>query len=131
MTYDDMIGKKIEACYINTSRDTMMWKVDGKWYRIDAYGDCCSTSWFEHCDNVDALVGGTLVSVENVGGYSSETDDGYGEIKVDMIKFTTDKGYSTLEFRNESNGYYSGWCQIGDGDGFDVTDSTFKVMVDM
>lgn len=112
------VGKTVEAAFINDSKDVMSWKVDGKWYDLNAIGDCCSHSWFEHCDNADVFNGGTILEIEH---FSGDTENGeYGnEIKVDMLKIKTDKGHCTIEFRNESNGYYSGWIDVFSSMGHD------------
>lgn len=111
MGFDTFVGKKIGNIYINSKKDTMYWNVDDKWYKVDAIGDCCSHSWFEHCDNGEAIQNTVLVEFENVCGDTIDTD--YDNvIQVNMLKFKTGKGYCTIEFRNESNGYYSGWTEM-------------------
>lgn len=115
MDVRDFVGMKIEKTLINQHRDAMYWKIDGKWYTLDAIGDCCSRSWYEHCDNADALKDATVLEYD----YTSEEDqfnDSAGDeyIQVNMMKFKTTKGHCTIEFRNESNGYYSGWTEVND-----------------
>lgn len=120
LDFSDWVGKKIESCYINDSKRIMRWKVDGKCFKIEAVGDCCSYSWFEHCDNGEALQDAVLNSFENVSEGSIHHDEGEDndyyrdQILVNMLKFKTNKGYCTIEFRNSSNGYYSGWCEISE-----------------
>lgn len=107
MNFEDFIGKKIEKCYINKPKDRMVWIVDGQIYQLDAVGDCCSNSWYEHCDNASALQDSTLIEFEDVDQESIDCGGDY--IQINMLKFKTNKGSCTIEFRNESNGYYSGW----------------------
>lgn len=111
ISFEDFLSKKINAAYIDPSGD-MYWNVADLWYRISPIGDCCSNSWFEHCDNGDALQDAILNKFEKYGGDEPPDLNGYEYIQVDMLKFKTSKGYCTIEFRNGSNGYYSGWARI-------------------
>jgi hypothetical protein len=112
-SFSDFVGKTINAAMIGTSNDRMFWKVDGEWYDIYAEGDCCSASWFEHCDDGSVLQNAVLTSFES---FSREPLKGeerdYETLQIDMLKFKTSKGYCTIEFRNSSNGYYSGRADI-------------------
>ena len=128
ISFDTFVDKVVEKVMINGDHSTMMWKVDGKWYRLSAYGDCCSTSWYEHCDNASVFDNAKLIAWEDAGGHSEDKD--WNVIRVNMLKFKTEKGDCTIEFRNESNGYYSGWVEFSDGSGFNEESTEFKVMVD-
>jgi hypothetical protein len=115
MSYDlslkDFVGKHINAAYVESGNDGVMyWLVNGEWYKLDAVGDCCSHSWYAHCDSGDVLQNATLLDFED---FSKESiHENWNLIRINMLKFKTDKGYCTIEFRNSSNGYYSGWCSI-------------------
>ena len=115
--FDDFLKKNIEECFINSSHDVMIWKIEGELYEIIAEGECCSSSWFEHCDDVSVLKNSTLLGFETVGdpekaeAVTTEVGPEH-DIKVNMLRFTTDKGRCTIEFRNSSNGYYSGYTVI-------------------
>lgn len=119
----DFVGKKIQRTLINDSKNIMYWLVDDKWYSLNAIGDCCSYSWYEHCDNADALDNATILEYDYT--YEDSQQSGFdNEIKINMMKFKTNKGYCTIEFRNESNGYYSGWTEIHSVDG-DITEGKY------
>jgi hypothetical protein len=128
LSFDTFVGKTVEKVLINSDRGTMMWKVDGNWYRLNAVGDCCSYSWYEHCDNASVFDNAKLIAWEDAGGEDEDKD--WNVIRVNMLKFKTEKGDCTIEFRNESNGYYSGWVEFSDGAGFNEESTEFKVMVD-
>ena len=81
----------------------------------DAWGDCCSETWFADITGVGALIGGTVQTADEVSmdGYNvedgrtrQECDEAYG------YKLTTDKGYADIVFRNSSNGYYGGSIEL-------------------
>lgn len=90
----------------------MYWQVDNQWYVLQAVGDCCSFSWYEHCDGGSNLQDAKLLDFEDIDIGTDEAKDEYDVIKVNMLKFKTSKGYCTIEFRNSSNGYYSGSCEL-------------------
>ena len=112
MHLDEFVGKHINAAYIDNTKTVMHWIVNGEWYKLDAVGDCCSYSWYQHCDSGDVLQNATLNEFEYVHLERKNGEDGYSVIQIDMLKFKTDRGYCTIEFRNSSNGYYSGWCEV-------------------
>lgn len=100
-------GKVVEASW---SEDYISLLVQIDDYYLDvtltAYGDCCSNSWIESINDFDLLVGSTINRI-NDECYDSDNDD-YNRILYIKYTFVTDKGYVDVEFRNESNGYYSG-----------------------
>lgn len=76
-------------------------------------GDCCSDSWWADICDVSALVGGRLIAVEQIplpapadSRTRQEVDEAYG------VMFKTDRGTATAIYRNSSNGYYGGWCEV-------------------
>jgi hypothetical protein len=85
-------------------------KGDSVYY--EAIGDCCSISYIESLDNPEIFKDAVLLSVD-------VEDGGHKDIKKNEVevhewtfyKFKTTKGMCTLSFRNESNGYYSGWLR--------------------
>lgn len=79
-----------------------------------AFGDCCSSSWIEHVEGVDALLYATVTSVESwtpPGNYLPRDTD-QSCTKVYGWKFVSNKGWAGLEMRNESNGYYGGDMEL-------------------
>lgn len=82
----------------------------------NAIGDCCSQSWIESLDNFDELVGQEIVEAN--ADLSSDPITGESEPEYsDVISYTRytlrgNKGtLAVVEFRNNSNGYYSGWLE--------------------
>ena len=126
--FADFVGKEVNKALINNEHDKMYWRVDGKWFVITAVGECCSHSWFEHCDNANAFDGAQLFEFEDVSLDTIKTD--YEVIRVNMLKFKTSKGYCTIEFRNESNGYYSGWAEIDEVSEENVPTVGYDVLTD-
>lgn len=87
---------------------------DGKLVHLAIDGDCCSSSYFEENSVKDAygLVGQTLVNIEHVSSALNDKDEESVCTKYHAIKITTDKEVVVLDWRNESNGYYDGTCEV-------------------
>ncbi len=106
-----LVGAEILDAKWNSDTLTLTILKDGKKQKVDldCYGECCSTTWIESIDGFENLRG-IVYECEDVGGKSES--DSCGCVQYDFVKFRTEKGYVTLEFRNESNGYYSGWLDM-------------------
>ena len=111
----ELIGKKITGLRINEDQSVLAFDTDQGVIAYDAWGDCCSETWFADITGVGALIGGTVKTVAcvNMNGYN--VDDGRCRQDVDEAygyKLTTDKGYADIVFRNSSNGYYGGSIEL-------------------
>lgn len=78
---------------------------DGVKYQMLHHQDCCEDVRLEdiHGDPED-LVGSPITMAEEVSASSS---DSYGSTTWTFYKFATAKGYVTLRWYGQSNGYYS------------------------
>lgn len=88
---------------------------DGRIFRLDLNGDCCSSSYFESQGVKEAqeLVGETLVGVDQATSAIPDNDnDGGDATRYHAVVLRTNQSTITLDWRNESNGYYDGWCSI-------------------
>jgi hypothetical protein len=70
-------------------------------------GDCCSRSHFTDPKQFDELVGATIQAVEHRDGPVTGEEDREVQ-KWHFLVFVTDRGHVTLDWRNDSNGYYDG-----------------------
>lgn len=86
-------------------------------YRFDVEGDCCSDTWIESVIEESALIGHTILSVEDISlpdGTSANGNDrtthGFYEDEMTFyaLAITTDRGKCVIDYRNSSNGYYGG-----------------------
>lgn len=100
----DLVGVEVSGIALRADSEQLL---IGGWL-LEAYGDCCSSSWFEHLDGAAALLGSTILAVEEVQGPDGTPDHEDDVLQTYFLKFTTTKGRATLEMRNESNGYYGG-----------------------
>lgn len=105
MTQHFLVGKKITAVYLATDGHAIKFSTDSGEIVAKTDGDCCSNTWIENVEMPDNLLG-TVQSVEDLTlreeGEDGELTQFYG------CKIVTEKGICTLDYRNESNGYYGG-----------------------
>ena len=104
-----LIGHTITAVQMDGMQDIKFILADRPpvIYRTDA--DCCSSTWIAHVEGVDRLIGGTVVSVEDIPmPGNNERDDDERYIQFYGLAIKTDKGTAVIDYRNESNGYYGG-----------------------
>lgn len=106
--FDLLKGKKILS--VGWTEDVLRFYLEKETVVFEAYGDCCSHSYIESLDNPEIFKDSILDSVESVEGEESRRDD-CDVLRWTFYKFKTNKGMCTLSFRNESNGYYSGYLR--------------------
>ena len=103
----ELVGRKVVAAHINETNTVIVLQLKDMFVYLVSTGDCCSNSWFEHVEGIDALIDKTILSVEEVDYV--EVDDSNREcVKSYGFKFKTNHGTFFIEMRNESNGYYGG-----------------------
>lgn len=89
--------------------------IKGREIRFELEGDCCSRSFFDADTKLDLkdILGQTLRKIETVNvGVADEEGQYDSVVQLYMTKLITDGGVFTLAWRNESNGYYSGYLTI-------------------
>jgi hypothetical protein len=81
-----------------------------------AYGDCCSNSWVENISLPALGLPATVLNVENIEMPDLGSPEDDIAIKYYGERITTDHGHITIDYRNESNGYYGGLLEWEGGD---------------
>lgn len=85
---------------------------------LELEGDCCSRSYFTDLAQFDELVGATITQVEERDEPSRDgLPTGDPVEYVDAISWhflvvVTNKGHVTIDWRNDSNGYYDGTINL-------------------
>lgn len=107
----EIIGHTIAAVRINEDATLLEFTaMDGQRFAYRAEGDCCNQVWFNHMNNVSALLGSTVLSVEAKDWVPMNEDrvggDEYEELGLWSI--LTLNGHCDIEVRNNHNGYYGG-----------------------
>ncbi len=98
----------------------VLYAEDGRSIVLTVEGDCCSHSYFTDNGIKDfkSIVGETLIKLEETecpGAlpdghfFVSEEDERNGDcVALYCLKVTTDKQEVSIDWRNDSNGYYGG-----------------------
>jgi hypothetical protein len=112
-----LIGRRVNGVYLSPDKDLIDFDTDQGPVQFDAEADCCSESWFNHIEGLNALLGQVVESVEQVDMEGiNEGEPGFsGRQECDSlfsIKLKTQRGVCGIEFRNSSNGYYGGSAQL-------------------
>lgn len=105
-----LIGKTITGLFVDEHQINLVFThPNNEQTRYETYADCCSETWFADITGVSALLGSTVLEVENMD--LPETEDGRTRQECDQfygVKLKTTKGYVDIIYRNSSNGYYGG-----------------------
>lgn len=131
-----LLGKRVDKLEINSCNSHLLFTLEGGeqvcWF---ACGDCCSVSWFNDLENVEALVGQAVLEVTNLempdprSTEEIEKEKDTGEyLQFYGVRLTTAKGDVIVAFRNESNGYYGGSIELSTPSRTGVKAETWKVL---
>lgn len=99
------------GCTVISVHGTDLVLSNGMTLRCEVEGDCCSRSYFTEEDQFKELEGAIIHDVEERHGKSH---DGLNDApdadctRWHFLVFTTNRGHVTIDWRNESNGYYDG-----------------------
>ena len=107
-----LVGKTIEKIFVGNGYWSLRFITNDGIVEWDTENDCCNEVWFEHLDDLDALIGATVFEVEGDrwGDWEDiSEEDEYGEVLERAFwKIKTNKGVCTIEVRNSHNGHYGG-----------------------
>lgn len=102
---EDMLGKTITRIEQNGNDELVFHTEEGK-YRMYHSQDCCESVWLEEIiGDIEDLVGSPITMAECVSQAGPE--DSWCSSTWTFYKLATNKGYVTLRWLGESNGYYS------------------------
>lgn len=119
-TYEAVKGAKVDRVVADKNDAVTLMLAGGRALRLALDGDCCSSSYYTDPRQFDELIGATIQCIEERDGESREGLDAedirraeenkeYREsVSWHFLVFTTDKGHVTVDWRNDSNGYYDG-----------------------
>lgn len=87
--------------------------IDGETYRMEHNQECCESVYLEDITgNLDDLIGAPILKAEESSSSDSHPEDKQPEYEPECFTWTfyhlaTIKGYVSLRWYGESNGYYS------------------------
>lgn len=103
-----LIGKTLTAIWLAEDKKAIKFDVGNESIEAKADGDCCSSSWIENIENPEAIIGSPILSVEDLDMPDLLHEEYDDVTQCYGLKITSIKGTCTLDYRNESNGYYGG-----------------------
>lgn len=110
----EIIGEQVTSLRISGNQETLVIGTTTKNHCYEAYGDCCSETWFADILGVSELLKAKVLGVKKIPlktlrNYN--TEDGRGRQDYDRVygyRIKTTRGSCDIIFRNSSNGYYGG-----------------------
>lgn len=101
-----LLGKTLSDIQNNDNEELFFRTIDGEMYKMYHEQDCCeSVSIEEVIGDLNDLIGPPITMAEEITQEGKETD--WGTSTWTFYKFATNKGYVTIRWLGESNGYYS------------------------
>lgn len=99
-------GKTLVKIENRCNEELHFWCDDGSHYKLYHEQDCCeSVSIEDIVGELDSLIGNPLTMAEEISGETGES--GWDSYTWTYYKLATIKGYVTVRWYGESNGYYS------------------------
>lgn len=121
MDFSNMLNKPLKAVELDKAKDEITFLFqDETSRRFGVEGDCCSMSWIEHITMPEDIRGAIITGVDEKydatpwDGHVCDDEVNYRRacghdyLQVYSTSFHTPIGDITLEYRNDSNGYYGG-----------------------
>lgn len=107
--FSDLVGKTLIECDVDRAMDTILFKCsDGSAFRLHHSQECCeSVTINDICGDVDNLVGHPILVAEEVSNEDYGPSEGAESYTWTFYKLATIKGWVTIRWFGESNGYYS------------------------
>lgn len=108
-TTNPLLGRVITAIYLADDRKAIRFDLGDEQIIALVDGDCCSTTWIESIENPQAIIGAEVQIARDLDiDRLDEGQQGDAVTAFYGFQISTAKGTCTLDYRNESNGYYGG-----------------------
>jgi len=100
-----LLDETLSVIECNGTEEIIFTTIDGEKYKMYHEQDCCEQVTLEDVTgNLDDLIGSPITMAEEV---TQEGETDFGTETWTFYKLATVKGYVTLRWHGESNGYYS------------------------
>ena len=109
-----LIGQTITKVLVGTDDNVVVFVAENnKFFEYSIGGDCCSLSWLESINNIENMLNTPILEIHSLSlpdDYikKAQDDPKYEVLEIWGYTIKTIKGHTDIEFRNDSNGYYSG-----------------------
>jgi hypothetical protein len=115
-----LVGRRVIDVRISPDKTVIAFKFDVSALVIQAVGDCCSESWFEHISGLEYLLAAVVRDIDVNDDESEVVPVTPGRQEVERAysySIYTERGTCQIEMRNSSNGYYGGYLEEVKGHG--------------
>lgn len=115
-----LVGKIITKIEVEENGESITFYMEDGEFKFNAIGDCCSSSWIESVEGQEDIIGHRVLEIveHTIQAYDYEKDGAinktphYDHLQVYTYDIVTSNGICTIDFRNDSNGYYGGWLEL-------------------
>lgn len=107
MDKNPLIGKTLTGVMIAADKEAMLFQTTEGDIVARCDADCCSHTWIEGIENTIASFPASVTGASDIE-MPDRGQPEYGAIAYYGFTISTDKGSLTIDYRNESNGYYGG-----------------------
>jgi len=105
LNVDVLKGKTLSSIEKKENEELLFYTADGESYKMFNEQECCESVEIEEIiGDLDDLIGSPITMAEEV---TQEGENDWGTETWTFYKFATNKGYVTIRWLGESNGYYS------------------------
>jgi len=106
---EEFIGKTFTDISVDEAGDEIIFTTNtGKKYKMYHSQDCCEDVSIEDIEgNLDDLINSEILKAEQVENNDNKKDDSDDSWTWTFYKLATIKGYVTIRWYGDSNGYYS------------------------
>lgn len=123
---EELLNKVVKRVFKNDDNDFIVFEFEEGFAAYNIEGGCCSSSYIQSINNLQGIIGNPIIEIsakENVS--ASVVIDEDSHIDYWGYSITSTKGICDIEFRDESNGYYSGEAYYQKGFSFIQEDGKF------
>jgi hypothetical protein len=110
----EFVGKTFAKIEISENKEEIIFTTDDqKKYKMYHDQDCCETVEVDDiCGEIENIMGFPIVTAEEETNSDTPRDEYSESFTWTFYKFATEKGYVTIKWYGESNGYYSESVEI-------------------
>lgn len=115
---NEIIGHTIKNLSLEDGGENLVFTTEKGNIIYTTYSECCSRSFFSDIEGLDNLLGEKVLSVTERQEWTdeetkkAESQGDYDSLSLYGYIIKTQKGTCDIEFRNDSNGYYGGSCDL-------------------